>query len=102
MLVHLRPVDLVVKKPLTAKKWELIKLIRPDVLIATPGNYSNAEKKELKKYCGEVIVLPRQATTTTSAKIRLLQIGTAKRLGKALTPKLISTIQSALDEISSR
>jgi D-beta-D-heptose 7-phosphate kinase/D-beta-D-heptose 1-phosphate adenosyltransferase len=49
MLVHLRPVDLVVKKPLTAKKWELIKLIRPDVLIATPGNYSNAEKKELKK-----------------------------------------------------
>ena len=96
MVSHLRPVDLVYLKKLKDPKWQLIKSICPDVLIATKDTYSKKEIQELKTYCGKVIVLERMATTSTSAKIRHLQIGTAQRLERALTPKLIKTLQEAL------
>jgi D-glycero-beta-D-manno-heptose 1-phosphate adenylyltransferase len=96
MLTHLRTVDVVFLKELEHPKWALIKAVRPDVLIATKQTYNKAQLKELKKYCKEVIVLEPRATTSTSAKIRLLQIGTAKKLGQALTPRLIKTIEEVL------
>lgn len=96
MLTHLRSVDAVFLKELHHPKWTLIKTIRPDVLIATKETYSKQQLKDLKKYCKEVIVLEPRATTSTSAKIRLLQIGTAKKLGQALTPRLIKTIEDVL------
>lgn len=96
MLTHLRSVDAVFLKELDHPKWALIKSVRPDVLIATKETYNKAQLKELKKYCKEIIVLEPRATTSTSAKIRLLQIGTANKLGQALTPKLIKTIEDVL------
>ncbi len=99
MVTHQRSVDLVYLKEDKAPRWQLIKLVRPDVLIATKETYTKAELQELKKYCGKVVVLKPQATTSTSAKIRLLQIGTAKKLEQALTPKLIKTIQDVLNNV---
>jgi len=99
MLMHLRYVDLVFVKELKDPKWSLIKAVRPDVLIATQTTYTKEKLKELKKYCGKVLVLEPMATTSTSAKIRRLQMSTAKKLGQALTPKLIKTIQDVLDEL---
>jgi D-beta-D-heptose 7-phosphate kinase/D-beta-D-heptose 1-phosphate adenosyltransferase len=101
MLTHLRYVDLVFLKELKDPKWSLIKAISPDVLIATKETYNKKQIKELKKYCGEVKVLEPMATTSTSAKIRRLQIGTAKKLGQALTPKILKTIQEVLEDIKS-
>ena len=99
MLTHLRCVDVVMLKELKDKKWQLIKTVRPDVLIATKETYTKAQLKELKKYCGQVVVLEPMATTTTSAKIRLLQIKTANKLERSLTPKLIQTIQEVLNGV---
>ena len=99
MVTHLRSVDLVYLKEHTAPKWHLIKLVRPDVLIATKETYTKDELRQLKKYCGKVVVLTPQATTSTSAKIRLMQIGTAKKLEKALTPRLMQTIQDVLHNV---
>jgi D-beta-D-heptose 7-phosphate kinase/D-beta-D-heptose 1-phosphate adenosyltransferase len=96
MLTHMRSVDVVFLKEIYHPKWALIKTIRPDVLIATKQTYNKTQLKDLKKYCKEVVVLEPQATTSTSAKIRLLQIGTAKKLGQSLTPKLIKTIEEVL------
>ncbi len=96
MVLHLRPVDIVVLKRLKDPKWNLIKLIRPDVLIATKDTYNDKELQQLKKICGDIIVLKRMATTTTSAKIRLLQIKTTKKLERVLTPKLVRALQEAL------
>lgn len=84
MVTHLRPVDIVYLKQKQAPRWSLIKLVCPDVLIATRQTYTKKDLKDLKKYCGEVVVLDPQATTSTSAKIRLLQIGHAKQLERAL------------------
>jgi len=99
MVLQLRPVDIVVKKRLNHPKWHLIKTIRPDILIATKETYSKAELKALKKFCGKVIVLERMATTSTSAKIRHLQITTANKLERTLTPKLVKVLQEALSSV---
>jgi hypothetical protein len=39
------------------------------------------------------------ATTSTSAKIRRLQIGAAKKIGETLSTKLITTIEEVLHEL---
>ena len=100
MVTHLRYVDLVALKQLKDPKWNLIKLVCPDVLIITKRQeYTKQQQRELKKYCGKVVELESQATTSTSAKIRRLQINTAQKLERSLTPKLIRTIEEVLSEI---
>jgi D-glycero-beta-D-manno-heptose 1-phosphate adenylyltransferase len=98
MLSYLRSVDAIVLKPLETIKWHLIKITKPDVLIATKNTYEKQELKDLKKYCGEVLVLEPMATTSTSAKIRRMQIGFATKLEKMLGPKIISAIEQTMQE----
>ena len=72
--------DAIVIKQVGEPKWHLIKTVRPDVLIAIKENYSDEQIEQLEKYCGRVAVLPRQAKTSTSDKIR--QITLQSRLRK--------------------
>jgi rfaE bifunctional protein nucleotidyltransferase chain/domain len=99
MLTYLRSVDHVVLKKHDAAKWELIKLVKPDVLIATRETYSEKNLEELKEWCVKVVVLDPMATTSTSAKIRRLQIGMAKKMSAQLSEKLIKTIEDVLAEL---
>jgi D-beta-D-heptose 7-phosphate kinase/D-beta-D-heptose 1-phosphate adenosyltransferase len=99
MLTYISDVDHAVLKEVNEKKWGLIKLIQPDVLIATAETYTPDQVKQLKKYCGTVIALDRKATTSTSAKIRLVQIGAEKRVTKTISKKLINTIEGILEEL---
>jgi D-beta-D-heptose 7-phosphate kinase/D-beta-D-heptose 1-phosphate adenosyltransferase len=99
MLTHLEYVDLVVLKKLNIPKWELIRVIRPDILIATKQTYNKQQIKALEKICGKVVVLKPMATTSTSARLRLVQIEAAQRIQKTLTSKLINTIEEALSEL---
>jgi D-beta-D-heptose 7-phosphate kinase/D-beta-D-heptose 1-phosphate adenosyltransferase len=102
MVTHLRPVDVVVLKDLKHPKWHLIKTVKPDVLIATKETYNKKQLKELKSFCGEVMVLEPMATTSTSAKIRKLQIGTAKSLGQSLSPKIMKIIEEVMNEVKEK
>jgi len=99
MLTYLRSVDFVALKELNTPKWQLIKTVRPDVLIATKHTYSKAEIKALEEFCGKVVVLEPMAVTSTSAKIRRMQLGVAKKISTTLSTKLISTIEDALQEL---
>ena len=99
MLTYLKAVDHAILKPHNSPKWELIRLVKPDVLLATEETYTDAEVKELEKICGKVIVLKAMATTSTSAKIRRVQIGAAKQIGKTISNKLITAIEDALEEL---
>ena len=99
MLTYISDVNHVVLKELNEKKWGLIKLVQPDVLIATAETYTLTQIEKLKKYCGTVIALDRKATTSTSAKIRLVQIGAEKRVTKTISKKLINTIEGILEEL---
>lgn len=81
MLSHTRGVDFIVLKQPTDKKWQLIRTIHPDILIATSETYTPEEIEILERdYCGRVVVLEPQATTSTSARIRKLNIGWSRQI----------------------
>jgi D-glycero-beta-D-manno-heptose 1-phosphate adenylyltransferase len=76
MVTHQRGVGLVTLKDIDHHRWELIKTVGPDVLVATEETYSAAEIAELEAtYCGRVEVLGRMATVSTSARLRRIQLG---------------------------
>jgi rfaE bifunctional protein nucleotidyltransferase chain/domain len=76
MVTHQRGVGLVTLKQLQHERWNLIKVVRPDVLVATAETYTAAEIAELEScYCGRVEVLDRMAMVSTSARLRRIQLG---------------------------
>lgn len=87
MLIHLRHVDIVTIREVNHEKEKLIHLIKPDVLIASEStkDFSAEQKAEYKSVCGTVIVLPPQATTSTTARIRNLTIDGANKLATEIT-----------------
>jgi len=99
-LTYLRSVDHVVVKPLSAPKWELIKLVRPDVLVATQATYTPEQLEQLREYCGTIKVLEPKATTSTSAKIRLMQIRTVKQLLGDLKQRLLTQIEEVVKDFN--
>lgn len=96
MLTHVRHVDIVTLKQADDPKWSLIKLIRPDVLIATESTYTKAQIKQLQQYCGQVIVLEPQATTSTTAKMRRLNIGLSRKMKDAITKSINETFEQLM------
>lgn len=99
MLTYLESVDLVVLKPMVAPKYQLIKLVKPDVLVATKQTYLSQALHDLKQWCGRVEVLQPMATTSTSAKIRRLQLAMTHKLNALLTQKLMATIDDVFAEL---
>lgn len=74
MLAHTRYVDILTYKDADDDKWKLIKMLRPDVLQAVDGTYTDEQIAELEKLCGKVVIQKRQAATSTSAKIRKVML----------------------------
>ena len=74
LLAHIRSVDHIVLKGIDEERYLLTKAINPHILIGVEGTYELEQIKELSEFCGKVIILPRQAETSTSAKIRELTI----------------------------
>jgi len=75
ILTHIRHVDVITLKSAKDPKDNLIKLIRPDVLVtsATTKHHKN-DLKEKGEYCGRIVNFPAQSKTSTSAKIRLIHV----------------------------
>lgn len=84
MLLHLRHVDLVTIKEAHHGIGDIIEQVRPDVLVfssSTPEVHQE-DIENYKKYCKDIVVLPPQATTTTTARVRNLTIEGAETLAK--------------------
>lgn len=94
----LRIADQVVIKPVDGPKWDLIKKVRPDVLVAIKENYSNEELESLSEFCGYIAVLPRQARTSTSDKIRQIVIASHVHV----SPELSESVKKTVEEIRGR
>lgn len=80
--------DAIVIKQVGEPKWHLIKTVRPDVLIAIKENYTDEQIEQLEKYCGRVAVLPRQAKTSTSDKIRKITLDSRLRKVEGVEEKV--------------
>lgn len=101
MVTYITAVDHAVIKELDKPKWELIQVIKPDVLIATTETYTKKQITQLEEICGEVVVLDPMATTSTSAKLRLVQLGMAKKISKTLSDRIISTMEEVIEDLKS-
>ena len=95
MLAHLSAVDYVILKDAGWPKFALPKAVKPDVLVATKQTYADAKNfAQVEQLCGKLVVLDPMATTSTSAKIRLVQLGAAKQI----ETKLLQAIEVVLAE----
>lgn len=99
IMTYFASVDYVVLKELDEEKYNLIKLIKPDVLVATDETYNKAQIEYLEEICGKVIVLKPMATTSTSAKLRRVQIGAAQEITKTLSKKVIKVMEDMIEDL---
>jgi rfaE bifunctional protein nucleotidyltransferase chain/domain len=95
LLAHQRPVDLIYLKQEDDPRWGLIKAIQPDVLVLTADHsYGDDELAQLGEIVGEIAVIERQASVTTSERIRQMYMN----LGDKLGPKLAQILPGLIDE----
>lgn len=52
-------------------KWYygLLRMICPDIFVAVEDSYPDDQRREIEKFCGKLVVLPRQAKNTSSSLI---------------------------------
>lgn len=84
MLVHLRHVDIVTLREVHHDIGDLIRLVKPDILITSSGtaDFTPEMKQVYTDHCKKIVTLPPQATTSTTARIRNLTIEGAEELAK--------------------
>jgi rfaE bifunctional protein nucleotidyltransferase chain/domain len=103
MISHLKHVDLIVMKESKTDHNKLIRLIKPDILVISDSTESNKKGKsfyeevreEHEKFCGKIINLKPQSTTSTTARIRLLSIRGAQDLAKELQKSIENFLYSS-------
>ena len=108
MLTYLEDIKYVVLKQETEQSWALAEKLRPDYLILSEsttvvGSDRETMITEIKTYAGEVIVLPPQAMTSTTGKIRTLLTGTVVNIRKnfdALMESITKEFHDSLDKLS--
>ena len=89
-IVFLRQADVVTLRYVEHEPGDLVRVVRPDVFVVsetTTGRNPNIIKEMQQEHegvCGQIIVLPPQAATSTSNKIRLLVIEGVKNLKEKL------------------
>lgn len=99
MLAHQRPVDLIYLKDESEPRWGLIKAVEPDVLVLSEDHsYSEDDQRALLEHVGRIEVLERQASVTTSERIRQMHMHMGDRLG----PKLAEVLPNLIDDILRR
>lgn len=99
LLAFQRPVDLIFLKDDAEEHWALIKAVQPDVLVLTADHsYGERELRELRALCGTIEVVERQASVTTSERIRQMYMNLGERLG----PKLADVLPGLIDSILKR
>lgn len=99
ILCHCRHVDLVFLKRAEDEKWKLIKTVKPDVLIATKRVYQNGDLVDLKECCCEIKLLESQATTSTTAKIRLVLVDPVEKIKQRLG-ETVEEVNRFLDQLT--
>ena len=100
MLAHLRPVDILTLRNVKDDIGTLIRLVKPDVYVASEStsDFTKELRNVYKSHCKKIVVLPPQATTSTTARIRMLTIEGAEKLAveiNKLTIDFLNKIKNA-------
>lgn len=99
MLAHLRHVTILTQRDVGVEIGELIRVVRPHVLVTSLSTKDFPKKDVLayKKYCEKIVTLPPQAATSTTARIRFFTIEGADELARELTRKIPEVVLRTLD-----
>lgn len=102
ILVRQRSVDIVTLKNIDDEHWQLIKWVCPDVLVATQETYTPEEVAQLAQWCGEVVVLEPQAQTSTSKRLRDLNIELGAEISEALNKAMPELVERVIRDATGR
>lgn len=99
-LCYQSAVNIVCLKEAFYPHLELLRRVRPDVLIISRSTeeYSEEKIREYEQFCGELQILDPQAETSTTARVRLVMLDFKKELARQLTarlPQLIEEVSEA-------
>lgn len=101
MLAHLRSVGILTLREASQDIGALIKCVEPDVLItsASTKDFTKKEATAYKQWCGRVVILPPQAATSTTARVRLLTISGADQLAREIMTGVPELVANALKKL---
>lgn len=90
VLAMLGFVDIITKRDVGEDKYDLIKLVRPDVLVMSQStrSFGDEDIRALEGFCGEIKHLEAKAATSTTAKLRRLKIEGNKELFGVIDSKV--------------
>ena len=104
MLAHLRSVSILTIREAHHDIGKLISTVKPDVLITSQStkDFSAKDAADYKKVAGKVVVLPPQAATSTTARVRLLTISGADQLATEIMRGVPELVKNALNNLRSK
>ncbi len=102
ILTALRAVDIVMLREVGEDIKDFVKDLKPDVLIMsdTTEDFTPKDKRNILLYCKEIKVLPAQASTSTSAKLRRMMADGAEQLAVKITDLISSFLNGKNNESS--
>ncbi len=102
ILTALRTVDIVTLRETGEDIREFIRAIQPDVLIMseTTEDFTPKDKRDILRSVGEIRVLPAQASTSTSGKLRRMMTDGAEQLGIKITSLISDFLKGTNNESS--
>jgi len=102
MLAHLRHVTFLTKRDVGDDIGELIRIVQPHVLVTSQSTKDFPQKDVVsyREFCEEIVTLPPQATTSTTARIRFFTIEGADKLARDLTKKIPKLVVRTLKSMS--
>lgn len=75
ILAHMRHADVITLKHSSDGGNNLIRIVSPDILVVSKSTkHKEGEVDQKSQYCGQIVLLEPQSETSTSAKLRLIQI----------------------------
>ncbi len=101
MLAHLRHVTIIAKRDVGMEMGTLIETLRPHVLVTSHStkDFTKNDAQVYREFCEEVITLPQQAPTNTTARIRFFTIEGADELARELSKKLPKVVLSTFNNM---
>jgi D-beta-D-heptose 7-phosphate kinase/D-beta-D-heptose 1-phosphate adenosyltransferase len=104
MLAHLRSVSVLTLREVNHGMAKLIETVRPDVLItsSSTNDFPPKDVAAYKKSCGQIVTLPPQAATSTTARVRLLTISGADQLAQEIMRGIPELVDNALKNLRAK
>lgn len=102
MLSHLRSVHILTLREANHPIGLLIRTVRPDILVTSKSTKDFNKQDQFAEYeehCGEIVVLPPQAATSTTARVRELTISGADQLAQEIIREVPRLVKNALDSL---